>query len=215
MLTAEEIRKREEATRVLKFDEEEQIVMGVVYAPDMPDSHGDFMTAEEVKKACYAFMTRGDMTCVDIMHDNKRYGCEIVECFIVRDGDPDFPLPGAWVAAVHCPNEIWARVKDGELNGFSMEAIAYKEAVEREIDFPENVKGLTTKEDDHTHEFEVMFAPDGTFVGGRTSIVKDSKGRSHYHAITKGVKTDETNDHAHRFAFLESMPRLSSDENSA
>jgi hypothetical protein len=208
MLTAAEIQKREEIARVLKLDEAEQIVMGVVYAPDIPDSHGDFMNAEEVKKACYAFMRRGDMGCVDIMHDNKRYGCEIVECFIVRDGDTDFPIPGAWVAAVHCADEIWPRVMAGELNGFSMEAIAYTEKVDREIDFPANVKGLTTKEDDHEHEYEIMFGPDGQFIGGRTSIAVDSAGRSHYHKISKGVMTDETNGHGHRFAFLESLPRL-------
>jgi hypothetical protein len=208
MLTAEEIRKREEVSILKIADEEEQIVMGVVYSPDVPDSHGDFMTANEVKKACYAFMRRGDMGCVDIMHDNKRYGCEIVECFIVRDGDPDFPLPGAWVAAVHCPDDIWAMVKNNELNGFSMEAIAYREGVEKEMDFPPSIKGLTTKEDDHEHEFEVMFTPEGAFIGGRTSIAAGDNGVSHYHAITKGVMTDETNGHSHRFAILDQMPRL-------
>jgi hypothetical protein len=166
------------------------------------------MTAEEVKKACYSFMKRGDMGCVDIMHDNKRYGCEIVECFIVRDGDPDFPIPGAWVAGVHCPDPVWLKVKNGELNGFSMEAIAYRDAKECEMEFPQSLKGITTKEDDHEHEFEIFFAPDGSFAGGRTSIAIDSSGRSHYHAVQKGVITEETNEHAHRFAILEKMPRL-------
>jgi hypothetical protein len=96
----------------------------------------------------------------------------------------------------------------GELNGFSMEAIAYREEREVEIDFPGSVKGTTTKEDDHTHEFEIMFTPDGDFIGGRTSIAKDANGRSHYHAIVKGVMTEETNDHSHKFAFLDQMPRI-------
>jgi hypothetical protein len=210
MLTPEELRKREEATRVVKLDDEEQIVMGVVYAPDVPDSHGDFMTETEIKKACYKFMKRGDMGCVDIMHDNKRYGCEIVECFIVRKDDPDFPIPGAWVAAVHCPDAIWDRVKKGELNGFSMEAIAFREEKEVELDFPGSLRGKTEKNDDHEHDFEVIYTPEGDFVGGRTSIAVDANGNAHYHAIVKGVKTEETNGHSHRFAFLEQMPRIAS-----
>ena len=208
MLTPEELKKREEQVRVLKLDEEEHIVMGVVYAPDVPDSHGDFMSAPEIKKALYGFMKRGDMGCVDIMHDNKRYGCNIVECFLARDGDPDFPIPGAWVAAVWCPDPIWDRVKAGELNGFSMEALAFREEKEMEMDFPPALKGLTTKEDDHEHEYEILFTPEGDFIGGRTSIAMGADGKAHYHAIVKGVKTEETNGHSHRFAFLEQMPRL-------
>lgn len=193
---------------ILKMDKAEQIVMGVVYSPGLPDSHGDFMSAVEIKKACYDFMARGDMHAVDIMHDNIRYGCEIVECFIVRPGDPDFPIPGAWVAAVHCPDPIWERVEKGELNGFSMEAIAYRETKEIDLEFPPSVRGTTTKDDDHTHEFEIMFDPEGEFIGGKTSIAVDSAGRSHYHAIKKGVMTEPGLHGHHCFAYLENMPRL-------
>jgi hypothetical protein len=184
---------------VLKLDVEEQIVMGVVYAPGLPDSHGDYMTAVEIKKACHDFM----------MHDNMRYGCEIVECFIVRKGDPDFPIEGSWVAAVHCPDPIWERVKKGELNGFSMEALAFRETKELDLEFPPQVKGITTKHDDHTHEFEIMFGPEGEFIGGKTSIAVDADGKSHYHAIRKGVITEETLGHTHKFAYIENMPRMS------
>jgi hypothetical protein len=194
---------------VLKLDKAEQIVMGVVYAPGLPDSHGDFMSAEEIKKACHDFMKRGDMLAVDIMHDNIRYGCEIVECFIVRAGDPDFPIEGSWVTAVHCPDPIWERVEKGELNGFSMEAIAFREEVEIEIDFPPMVKGTTSKDDDHEHEFEIMFDEDGAFIGGKTSIAVDSQGRSHYHAIRKGVMTDDAPHGHHTFAYIDQMPRIS------
>lgn len=193
---------------VLKLDTEEQIVMGVVYAPGLPDSHGDFMTAVEIKKSCHDFMKRGDMHAVDIMHDNIRYGCEIVECFIVRAGDPDFPIEGSWVAAVHCPDPIWERVKKGELNGFSMEAIAFRETVDIEIEFPPSVRGITTKHDDHEHDFEVLFGPDGEFIGGKTSIAVDCNGKAHYHAIRKGVMTDDALGHHHTFAYIHDMPRL-------
>lgn len=205
-------RPEEALQHVLKLDEEQQIVTGVVYAPGLPDAHGDFMTAVEIRKACYDFMKRGDMAAVDIMHDNIRYGCDIVECFIVRAGDPDFPIEGSWVASVHCPDTIWERVKKGELNGFSMEAIAFREGVEIELEFPPLVRGITTKHEDHAHDFEIFFGPDGEFIGGKTSIALDAGGNSHYHAIRKGVITEETNGHAHKFAYIENMPRVSDAE---
>lgn len=193
---------------VLKLDEEQQIVMGVVYAPGLPDSHGDYMTAEEIRKACYDFMSRGDMHAVDIMHDNKRYGCEIVESFIVRAGDPDFPIEGSWVAAVHCPDPIWARVKKGELNGFSMEALAFREEKEIDLEIPDRVKGVTAKCDGHEHEFEIFFGPEGEFIGGKTAIALDASGKAHYHIIRKGVMTEEVDGHHHTFAYIENMPRI-------
>jgi hypothetical protein len=199
---------------ILKLDGEQQIVMGVVYAPGLPDSHGDYMTAEEIRKSCHDFVSKGDMGAVDVMHDNIRYGCKIVECFIVRAGDLDFPIEGSWVASVWCPDPIWERVKKGELNGFSLEAIAWREEKEIEMDFPGSVCGVTTKHsDDHTHEFEIMFTPEGDFIGGKTSIALDGNGNSHYHAIRKGVITEETAGHAHKFAYIENMPRLQDDEN--
>lgn len=41
---------------ILKTEEEKQLVTGVVYEPDVEDSHGDTMTAEEIEKAAYTFM---------------------------------------------------------------------------------------------------------------------------------------------------------------
>lgn len=38
---------------ILKTEEEKQLVTGVVYEPDVEDSHGDTMTAEEIEKAAY------------------------------------------------------------------------------------------------------------------------------------------------------------------
>lgn len=195
-------------TPVLKLDEEQQIVMGVVYAPGLPDSHGDYMTTVDIRKSCWDFMKRGDMHAVDVMHDNIRYGCEIVECFIARKDDPDFPIEGSWVAAVHCPDPIWERVKKGELNGFSLEALAFREEIEVELDFPPSLKGSTTKDDNHVHEFEILFGPEGEFIGGNTGIAVDANGKAHYHAIKKGVITEDSSGHNHRFAYIENMPRI-------
>lgn len=36
-----------------KADDEKKLVYGIVYEPDTPDAHGDFMTAAEIEKAAH------------------------------------------------------------------------------------------------------------------------------------------------------------------
>jgi len=191
-----------------KADADKQIVWGVVYAPDVPDTHNDFMTASEIETMAYKYAEDGDLKAIDVMHDNRAYGCFVVESFIVRKGDPDFPIPGSWVVAVKIPDpELWALVKDGTLNGFSMEVLAVRKEAELVIEAPGVAFGRTFKSgsDDHEHEFEVYYDEDGKLIGGRTSIHTDADGTSHLHVIKRGTATEKSGDHSHRFAFIEKM----------
>ena len=187
---------------IKKTDEEQRIVMGAVYVPNVIDSHGDYATADTIRKACHDFMRKSDMMAVDIMHDNVRYNLPIVECFITRKGDPDFPVEGTWVAAVHIPDEnVWEMVKTQKINGFSMEAMAVRAKKEIDSEVPAIWVGKTmTAEDGHEHELEIMFDEDGKFLGGRTSVAKDAQGREHFHIVSKTVISEETLSHAHKFA---------------
>ncbi len=197
----------ETLTTIKKADEDKRLVWGVVYAPGVPDSHGDFMRADEIEKMAYAFSKKADFTAIDVMHDNKRYGCYIVETFIAREGDPDFPIPGSWVVAVHVPDvALWELIKAGELNGFSMEVLAYREYdVELELDVPSTVTGTTDEADGHTHTFEAWFDQDGNLVGGVTGEAPDSAGKVHRHVIKKSVQTEESRQHTHRFAYIDQI----------
>lgn len=194
------------AHRVLKQDEELQLVWGAVYCPGVPDSHGDFMTAEEIRAMAYKFSQKGDFGAVDIMHDNQRYGCFVVETFITREGDPDFPIVGSWVVAVHIPDkQIWALVKDGSLNGFSMEAVAYRGDSEVDIEIQPIITGTTEESDGHTHKFEAWFDEDGQLIGGATDEAADSKGFMHRHVIKSSVETESALNHKHRFAYIDQL----------
>ena len=42
--------------RIRKTDDELQIVYGEVYAPNVPDVHGEFMTPVEVRKMAHRFL---------------------------------------------------------------------------------------------------------------------------------------------------------------
>lgn len=194
------------AQTIKKSDDELQIVWGEVYIPDIPDSQGDFATAETIQKAAYEFIAKGKVNQIGIEHAPEKGKAVIVESFIARKGDPDF-IEGSWVLGVHIPNETtWGLVKSGELNGFSFEGISQKQTKTVELTMPTLIKGETDTAVDHSHDFTVQYGPSGEFIGGMTSPAEDG----HYHMITKGTatavaaKADGT-EHSHRFSFVEGI----------
>lgn len=183
-----------------KYDEELQIVYAEVYAPGVPDSQGDFMVSEEIRKAAHNFLKQMRVDQIDVNHNNELTGAFVVESFIARKGDPEF-ISDSWVVGVHIPDpDLWGQVKKGELNGFSMEAVVRRTQREIEIEVPETVVGKTDSVQNHTHTFTVKFSEEGDFLGGSTNDVN-----GHSHKITKGTATDTADGHTHRFSFVEAF----------
>jgi hypothetical protein len=192
-------------TPIRKMDEELQIVYGEVYAPDVPDAQGDFMTSVEVRKMAHAFLLKGNMRKVDTQHDNKENGSGVVESFIARDGDPDF-LSGAWVVGIHVPDAtLWAKVKSGELNGFSFEGMVQSAKRLIALEVPEDFTGPTDMAEGHNHVYVVKLGDSGEFLGGWT--VADDSG--HQHEIKRATVTEppvgNPDGHRHRFSFTDGM----------
>ena len=184
-----------------KFDNEKQLAYGEVYMPMIPDSQGDFMTETEIEKMAHGFMMDGLLRGVDTQHDLCDNGSVVVESFIVRKGDPDF-VEGSWVAVVKVADDLWPLVKSGELGGFSMYGSGERTPTMITIEIPDNgiMKGDTDSTEDHTHSYNIRFNEDGDFLGGETNMVND-----HSHKITKGTVTEESEDHRHRFSFVEAL----------
>lgn len=188
--------------RVSKVDTDRRLAFGVVYEPNVPDAHGDFMLADTIEKAAHQFLARAFVHNIDTNHDLEANGSVVVESFIARKGDPDFP-EGAWVLGVHVIDDArWEEVKKGELGGFSLYGMAERgEEVEIEIEIPEDglVWGHTAAHDGHEHRFVVKFDEEGNFLGGQTDEAEDG----HYHMISKGTVTDSGGgvSHNHRFNF--------------
>ena len=183
-------------------DAKKRIVWAEVYAPNRPDSDGEFMDAEGICKMAYEFMRKQSLDQIDHSHTNELVnGAHIVESFIARKGDPTF-IEGAWVVGCHIPkDEDWAKVEKGEWNGFSIEASVRKDVVEVEIEIPPVLSGKTLKhEDGHDHTFYVTYSEQGKFLGGKTDVVK-----GHSHTITQGTITDPASDHHHRFSHVEDL----------
>lgn len=186
---------------ISKLDADKQLAYGAVYMPMIPDSQGDFMTAEEIEKMAHGFMKDGNLRNVDTQHDLCDNGAIIVESFIVRKGDPDF-IEGSWVAGVWCPDDIWPLVKSGELAAFSMYGKGERIPTMITIEIPEDgiIKGDTDKMDDHEHKFIIKYSDEGSFLGGETNVVN-----GHSHEIIKGTATEDSDGHRHRFSFIEAL----------
>lgn len=181
---------------------EQRIVYAEVYAPNRPDSDGEYMTAETIRKMAHDFARNNRFAQVDCYHNNEvTPGVVVIESFIARKGDPDGFLEGAWVVGVHIPDDdIWDKVKKGEINGFSMEAFVVREEQEVEIQIPPVVSGTTSKSEDHEHHFFVSFDKDGNFMGGVTDEVN-----GHRHVIKAGTVTEKFEGHNHRFSAVDQV----------
>lgn len=102
----------------------ERITYDVVYAPWEVDLQGQYATEVEVRKMAHEFSARKGGT--NLMHitglrmkDGGPSG-HVVESFIARPGDPDFPR-GSWVMGVRWHPEAWDQIRAGKLRGYSIE----------------------------------------------------------------------------------------------
>lgn len=182
--------------RVMKVaSEEKRIVYGAVYVPGEVDSDWETMTAEDVEKAAHGFLMSGKVDRIDFMHDGQPTGARVVESYLSKEGDPDFPVPGTWVLGVHVPDDaLWEAIKKGEVNGFSMAGRVQKVPKRVVVEVVSKAVGETLEAEGHTHEFVVEFDEEGRVVFGKTSEVE-----GHVHEIKGTSVTEKAEGHAHRY----------------
>lgn len=137
--------------RLLKRDEEQQIVYGVVYEPDVVDAHGDFMDADEIEKAAHVFLK--EFRNIDKQHDFTSKVGEVIESYIAP---ADFELggqtvtKGTWMMAVKVVDDVWTGIQKGEFTGFSLAGYGNVEKSEAP---------LTKEEDTFFAKLKKFFAP--------------------------------------------------------
>lgn len=193
-------------TRIVKVEDQEEaqelrLIYSEVYAPNRPDSQGEFMRPDTIMKAAHSFVKAGRLTSIDKEHDNVLLdGVQVVESFVARKGDPDF-IEGAWVVGIHVDNDaIWKAVKNGEVNGLSLEAFVQRDEQEVTVEIPGLITGHTSKSEDHEHVFYVTYDNNGNFEGGVTDVVD-----GHRHTIVAGTVTEKVNGHSHRFSSVDGI----------
>lgn len=106
--------------------DEEHIVCGVVYEPDVEDAQGDKANEVEIRKAAYQFMEQSQS--FKVMHKGKEVKVKVLESYVAPE---NFTIAkqaikkGSWILTVRVLNKkIWNAVKEGELTGFSMAGYA-------------------------------------------------------------------------------------------
>lgn len=181
--------------KIGKIDEDQKIVYAVVYEPFVLDTWGDFMLPDDILEMAHNFLKKPNLDQrIDTIHDYVSNGSYPIESFIARSNDPDF-AEGAWVMGVKVPDEdVWAKIKSGELSGFSMAGMAKMLPAVVEVTIGYADMGMTEENHKHQHLFFVELDDHGRVTSGRTSI-----DLSHSHEIMAGTATEITEGHSHRF----------------
>jgi hypothetical protein len=127
---------KKEMVSIIKVDESQQVVKGIVYKPNELDAHGDWMAPEDIKKSAYKFMKELRLQNIDTKHNLQKIDAYVCESYIAKSNDPDGYPEGSWVVAVKIDDPVvWQGVLNGEYQAFSMYGKAY--AVQ-DVDPPTN-----------------------------------------------------------------------------
>ena len=134
---------------IAKVDETSRTVIGVVYKASKTigedgkpvdkstiDTHGNWATEAEVKKACHNFNKKlqnkklAGKVGVDKQHNEKAgYGVVIESYIAMTDILEINAAKGDWVAAVEVTDDTcWQQIQKGEIEGFSIGGTAKIEA---------------------------------------------------------------------------------------
>lgn len=113
--------------RILKADQEQQLVYGVILEPETFDAHGDKVSTEEIQQAAHEYLVKSRI--IGRQH-SEQANAQLVESNIAP---VDYELnsapvkQGSWVGVVKVlDSKLWADIKDGKVTGFSIGGLAEK-----------------------------------------------------------------------------------------
>jgi hypothetical protein len=117
----------EREVRIFK-DETRHLVYGVALEPDLEDSQGDTVGADEIEKAAHNYMEHSQRA--DVQHDEHPANVALVENFIAPEDlqiEGQHVTKGSWVQVwkVH-DAEVWADIQSGDITGLSIGGTAEK-----------------------------------------------------------------------------------------
>ena len=130
-----------------KSDEEKRIVTGAAMIPNQEIIRMDaedkpyfvYFTEETIEKAQEVFAKYGKTKSTNFEHKTGMRDVTVVESWIVTDpsndksnalGFSDIPK-GSWMVSYKVDNdELWAKVKAGEVKGFSIEGVFSKNIIQ-------------------------------------------------------------------------------------
>lgn len=118
-------------------DEEKRLLLGAALIPNKQIYRKDkkmgeyyiYFSAETIRKAAQVFLKRSNQNNATMEHRTPIDGMSVVESWIVENSKIDksalydFEMPeGTWMIAMKVDNDdVWAKVKAGDIKGFSIE----------------------------------------------------------------------------------------------
>lgn len=119
------------------IDEEKRLLLGAALIPDKQIYRNDkkngeyyiYFSKDTIRKASQVFLKRSNQNNATYEHKREIDGMSVVESWIVENSKIDksavhgFEFPeGTWMIAMKVDNDdVWAKVKAGEIKGFSIE----------------------------------------------------------------------------------------------
>lgn len=115
---------------------DEQILSGIVMqgtpveleSNPYLDSQNDWVRMAELQKAAHSFM-QNERRVFDVNHEGRDYEFPVIESYVIEQDDiMKFGVElkkGAWILTLKIDNdEVWEKVKNGDLEGFSVQGTA-------------------------------------------------------------------------------------------
>lgn len=122
-----EIDEQIQELKVLKADEEKQLVYGIVMEPEEVDTQNEIVSAAEIEKAAHEYLIKSRIIAGS---HKKKIKAEVVESYIAP---LEFELneqkikKGSWLMTVHVNDkDEWQKVKEKGYDGFSIGGYAKK-----------------------------------------------------------------------------------------
>ncbi|MDF0480262.1 XkdF-like putative serine protease domain-containing protein [Vagococcus sp. PNs007] len=114
-----------EVKTIVKSDDPEKLVYGVVYEPNIRDAHDDFMSAVDIEKAAHTFMENYQH--IDKQHDFETHAGKVVESYLAPVDmtiEDEVITKGTWILVTKATDDIWAAIQKGEFTGYSLAGTA-------------------------------------------------------------------------------------------
>ena len=156
----------EDKPLVEKFaDEKKHMITGVVAIPNKPiyrrnadgEEYDIVFSSEAIEQMAKNYLKEYRQNEVTLQHQEETDGVYLVEQWIKSDMVYDksisvglsMELPvGSWIQTYYVDsNDVWKRIEDGELQGFSLECMLGLEEFEKQIELNDNNMNIETNDE--------------------------------------------------------------------
>lgn len=204
----------EQKIELSAIDEEKRLLLGAALIPNKKiyrniDGNEFYITFSEntIEKLAHSFLKKGFQNNSSLEHEIKLEGMSVVEAWTVQDPDKDKSNTfgkrydkGTWVTMMKVDNdEVWEKAKNGEIKGFSIDALLGLKPLElKQIDnnnmtkqdFIDAFKAIFTSEPQEVKEVETVAEVVEAKPEETTEPVKEFDQEAFVSALSEVFKTE-------------------------